>query len=85
MLLGLWLMQLECARVLHESLLVPVLMYGSETMIRKKERSRIRTVRMDNLRDILSIKRMDKVPNARIRELCGVPKGVDERISEGVL
>ena len=25
--------QLECARVLHESLLVPVLMYGSETMI----------------------------------------------------
>ena len=26
-------LQLECARVLHESLLVPVLMYGSETMI----------------------------------------------------
>ena len=26
-------LQLDCARVLHESLLVPVLMYGSETMI----------------------------------------------------
>ena len=26
-------LQLECARVLHESLLVPVLTYGSETMI----------------------------------------------------
>ena len=26
-------MQLECARVLHETLLVPVLMYGSETML----------------------------------------------------
>ena len=25
------------------------------------------------------------VPNARIRELCGVTKGVDERINEGVL
>ena len=24
--------QLECARVLHETLLVPVLMYGNETM-----------------------------------------------------
>ena len=26
-------LQLECARVLHESLLVPVLTYGSETTI----------------------------------------------------
>ena len=37
-LLGLWLingrsLQLECVRVLHESLLVPVLTYGSEAMI----------------------------------------------------
>ena len=38
-------LQLECARVLHESLLVIVLMYGSETMIwKEKERSRIRAV-----------------------------------------
>ena len=44
-------MQLEYTRVLHESLLVPVLTYGSETMIwRKKERSSIRVVQMDNLR-----------------------------------
>ena len=36
--------------VLDESLLVPVLTYGSETMIwRKKERSRIRALQMDNL------------------------------------
>ena len=34
-------LQLECARVLHESLLVPVLMYDSETMIwKEKKRSR---------------------------------------------
>ena len=34
-------LQLECARVLHESLLVPVLTYGGETMIwREKERSK---------------------------------------------
>ena len=42
MLLGLVnarILQLECASVLHESLLVPVLTYGSETRIwRKKER-----------------------------------------------
>ena len=28
---------------------------------------------------------MDRVPNAQIRELCGVRKGLDERIEEGVL
>ena len=41
-------LQLECAKVLYESLLVPVLTYSSKTMIRReKERSRIRAVQMD--------------------------------------
>ena len=40
---------------------------------------------MDNLRGLLGIKRMDRVLNAWIRELCRVTKGVDERIDEGVL
>ena len=66
--------------------MVPVLMYGSETMIwREKERSRIRAVQMDNFRGLQGIRRMDKIPNAGIRELCGVMKGVDEKIDEGVL
>ena len=55
-------LQLECARVFHESLLVPPLTYGSETMIwREKEGSRISAVQMDNLRGLLCIRRMDKV------------------------
>ena len=49
-----------------------------------KERFRIRDVQMDNLRPLLGIRRMSRVPN-KIRELCGVMKGVDERIDEGVL
>ena len=58
-------LQLQCAKVLNESLLTPVLMFGCETIIwREKERSRIRTVRMDNLRYLLGIRRMDKVPKA---------------------
>ena len=40
---------------------------------------------MDNLRGLLGVRRMDKVPNSRIRELCGVRKSLDERIYEGVL
>ena len=71
--------------MLHETLLVPVLMYDSETMLWKEERSRIRVVQMDNLRGLLGIRRMDRVPNARIRELCVVKKGLDERIDECVL
>ena len=36
----------QCARALHEALIVPVLFYGSETMIwTEKEKSKIRTVR----------------------------------------
>ena len=40
---------------------------------------------MDNLRGLLGIKRMDKVPNSRIGQLCGVTEGVEENIDEGVL
>ena len=35
-------LQLECARLLHEALLMPVLLYGSETMMwTAKKKSRI--------------------------------------------
>ena len=40
---------------------------------------------MDKLRGLLGIRGMDRVQNARIRELRGVKKGLDERIDEGVL
>ena len=72
--------------VLQETLIVPVLMYGSETMLwKEKKRSRISIVQMDNLRGLLGIRGMDRVPNARMREFCGVTKGVDERIDESDL
>ena len=40
---------------------------------------------MDNLRGLLGIRRMDRVPNAWKRELCGVKKVLDEKVDEGVL
>ena len=40
---------------------------------------------MDSLKGLLGIRRADRVSNARIRELCGVKKGLNERIDEGVL
>ena len=50
-----------------------------------RRRRGLRLVEMDNLRCLLGIRKMAKVPNARVRELCRVTKGVDERIDEGVL
>ena len=44
-----------------------------------------RAVQMDNLRGLLSIRKMERVPNARIRGLCRVTKREDERIEEGAL
>ena len=61
-------------------------MYGSERILwKEEERTRIRAVQMDNLKGLLSIVEMDRVPNSRVRELCGVKKGLDERIDEGEL
>ena len=46
-------------------------MYGSETVLwKEKEISKIGAVQVDSLRGLLCIRRMDTVPNARIRELC---------------
>ena len=46
---------------------MPVPLYGSETIIwRENKRSRIRAVQMENLRGLLGIRRMDRVPNAQI-------------------
>ena len=36
-------------------------------------------MKTSELRSFLGIRRMDKVLNAQIRELCGVMKGVDEQ------
>ena len=41
--------------------------------------------KMDNLRGLLGIRRMDRVVNERIRDLCRVKKGLDEWIDEGML
>ena len=39
---------------------------------------------MDNLKGLMEIRRMNRVPNERKRKLFGVSNGVDEKIDEGV-
>ena len=71
-------LHLECARVLHESLLVPIFTYVTER--KEKERFRIRAVKMNNFSSLRGIRRMDKFRNTQIRKLCGLTKGVNKRI-----
>ena len=53
------------AMVLNKTLLVPVLICGSVTMIwKEKEGYRVRAVQMDKIRSL------SRIPNAWIRELC---------------
>ena len=49
----------------------------------EKERSRIRDVQMYNLKGLLSIRRMVRFPKARMRELCGVKKDLDQGFPTG--
>ena len=63
---------------MHETLLLPVLMYGSE---KEKERSRIRVVKIDNLRALRDIRRMDKVIECTDKGAVWT----DERIDEDVI
>ena len=54
-------------------------------MIGKQERSRFKSVQIDNLKGLPGIRRMDKILHTFIRELCVVTKGVHERIDEDIL
>ena len=79
-------LQLECARVLHESLLVSVLTYGSATICGGRGRDLgLGLYRWTTSEVFLCIRRINKVQNSRIREFCRVTKGVYERIDEGIL
>ena len=62
---------------------MPVCMYDSETMLWKVEKSRIRAIQMDKIRGLLGIRRMNKVWNAQIRQLCRVTEVLMKLSSDG--
>ena len=46
---------------------------------REKERFRVKVVQTDNLRVLLGIRKIDRVPNIWIRQLCGMKKEMDKK------
>ena len=62
------------AMSLHLECVMPCMIHCWYPFLRmiwsEKERSRIMALQMNNLRGLLGVRRMDKVPNSRIRKLC---------------
>ena len=70
-------LELECPRVLHNLLPLTVFMYRSETVIwKEKERSTVRLYR-----GLLGVMRMNNFPNALIRKMSRVTKGLMKMFS----
>ena len=64
-------------KLLHQAILLPTLMYGSESWTwLKKDESGINAVEMRSLRRMCGRTLRDRVRNADIREMCDSKKGV---------
>ena len=68
---------------LYESIFVPTVLYGCESwVLNAKVRKKIEVVEMRILRDIANVRRIDRIRNARVREMCGCSaslEGIMER------
>ncbi|KAI5640894.1 reverse transcriptase (RNA-dependent DNA polymerase) domain-containing protein [Phthorimaea operculella] len=70
----------------HRGVLVPTLMYGSESWVwQKKHESRINAVEMRALRSMIGVKLSDRIKNRVIRERCGIKEDVVTGIEKGML
>ena len=71
---------------LFESICLPTILYGCETWsLNAKVRRRMEVLEMDGLRSACNLRRIDRVRNERIKQLCNWEKGVVLRMEQGVL
>ena len=70
----------------YGSVVVPVLMYGSETWVwQKRHRSRITACEMRYLRGVCGVTRRDCVRNEQVLEECGVKENVVQKMGKSAL
>ena len=73
-------------RELYERVVVPTVMYGSESWgMRVEERDKLDVAEMKCLRSMCGVTRMDRVRNEVVRERVGVPERLSKRIDRKVL
>lgn len=75
------------ARVaVHRGVLVPTLMYGSESWVwQKRHQSRVNAVEMRALRSMCGVKLSDRIRNSVIRGKCGMDGDIVTKIEKGML
>ena len=71
--------KLQCARLLHEVVLMPILLYDIETIIWKVDQA------YADGQPLLGIRRVDRVLNTQIKEFCRGMKGLKEVFSDNIL
>ena len=68
-------LNVEVKRELYERIVVPTVMYGSESWgIKVEERDKLDVAEMKCLRSMCGVTRMDRVRNEVVRERVGVPE-----------
>ena len=71
---------------LYERVVVPTVLYGSETWgLKVNERNRLNVFEMRCLRSMCGVSRLDRLRNEEIRRRMGVTKEMAERVDESVL
>ena len=77
---------MNAKKVLHEKVVVPTVMYGSEVWDMKAiERQKLNVFEMKCLRSMTSVSRLDRVRNEVIRARMGVRKELATRVDMNVL
>ncbi|XP_063542355.1 uncharacterized protein LOC134750982 [Cydia strobilella] len=70
----------------HRGVLVPTLMYGSESWVwQKRHQSQVNAVEMRALRSVCGVRLQDRIRNSVIREKCGLSEDVVTKIEKGML
>ena len=77
---------LNVKRELYERIVVPTVMYGSESWgMRVEERKRLDVAEMRCLRSMCGVTRWDRLRNEEVRERVGVPEKMSNRVDRKVL
>ena len=79
-------MSIEAKMCMWESIVVPTVLYGSESwVLSAEERQRLNVFDMRCLRRVLGVSVMDRVRNVDIRRLCGSKVSLSDRADRNIL
>ena len=76
----------EAKKVLYEGVVVPTVLYGSETWgLRESERRKLEVLEMGCLRSMCCLTLRDRVRNEEVRRRAGVERKLSSRVDQSVL